>query len=210
VNLTSIVRPATAAAIAAMSVVPIPEASAQEPTTIQSRPVQAVAGSAQRITMTMGKGELFKTSVPYTKISVSDEKIVDVTPQSNREFVFTPKGIGSTNVFVFDEKSTLIATLDINVVSQTAPEAHAETYDEIPGRVRIYNVPWRGSGPSLGGTFTNPAFYQCNATNCELVKVAPYAGLSRSGEAPYAGPGPAGATTAGPKGGATPDNENSQ
>ena len=220
-NYTSIVRPATAAAIGAMSVVAIPEALAQEATTIQSGPVQPVAGSAQRITMTMGKGKLFKTPVPYTKISVSDEKIVDVTPQSNQEFVFTPKGIGSTNVFVFDDKSKLIATLDINVVSQTVPEAHAETYDEIPGRVRIYNVPWRGGGPSLGGTFTNPAFYQCNTTNCELVKVVPYAGLSRggeasnagpgpSGEAPNASPGPAGATTAGPKGGATPDNENSQ
>jgi Pilus formation protein N terminal region len=205
VNLASIARPATAAAIVAMSVVAIPEASAQEPTTIQSGPVQPVAGSAQRITMTMGKGELFKTSVPYTKISVSDEKIVDVTPQSNQEFVFTPRGIGSTNVFVFDEKSKLIATLDINVVG-TAQEARAETYNEIPGRVRIYNV---------RGSFAKPAFYRCNLTNCELVNEAtnagpgpsgeaPNAGPGPSGEAPNAGPGPAGAATAGPKGGATP------
>jgi pilus assembly protein CpaC len=190
VNLTSIVRPATAAAIAAMSVVPIPEASAQESTTIQSRPIQAVAGSSQRITMTMGKGELFKTSVPYTKISVSDEKIVDVTPQSNREFVFTPKGIGSTNVFVFDEKNTLVATPDINVLGKTAQEVRQETYDEVPGRVRIYNVQ---------GSLVKPVFYQCNRTNCELVR-----------EAPNAGPGPTGTTTTSPKGGATTDNENSQ
>src|SRR6516164_2633940 len=128
-----------------MSVTAIPEALAQERTTIQSGPVQVVAGSAQRITMTLGKGELFKTPVPFTKISVSDEKIVEVTPQSNREFVFTPKGIGSTNVFVFDEKNTLMATLDIDVVSQTPQEVREETYEEIPGRVRIYNVPWRGS-----------------------------------------------------------------
>ena len=122
-NLTSIVRPATAAAIVAMSVVAIPEALAQEPTTIQSGPVQAVTGSAQRITMTMGKGQLFKTSVPFTKVSVTDDKIVDVTPQSNREFVFTPKGIGSTNVLVFDEKNALIATLDINVESRSTKAA---------------------------------------------------------------------------------------
>jgi hypothetical protein len=49
--------------------------------TPQSGAVQAVTGSAQRITMTMGKGQLFKTSVPFTKISVTDEKIVDVTPE---------------------------------------------------------------------------------------------------------------------------------
>jgi hypothetical protein len=190
VNLTSITQPATAAAIVAMSAVAIPEALAREPTTIQSGPVQAVAGSAQQITMTMGQGELFKTLVPYTKISVTDEKIVGVTPQSNREFVFTPRGIGSTNVFVFDEKNTLIATLDINVVGKTALEVHEETYDEVPGRVRIYNV---------HRSLAKPAFYQCNRTNCELV-----------GEAPNAGPGPTGTVITSPKGGATTDNENSQ
>jgi Flp pilus assembly secretin CpaC len=194
VNLTSIVQPATAAAILAMSVVAIPEALAQEPTTIQSGPVQAVAGSAQKITMTMGTGEVFKTSAPYTKISVSDEKIVEVTPQSDREFVFTPRGIGSTNVFVFDEKNTLIATLDINVVGKTAREVREETYDEVPGRVRIYNRIYTDKGELV-----KPAFYHCNRTNCELV-----------GEAPNAGPGPTGTPATSPKGGATTDNENSQ
>ena len=144
--------------------------------------------------MTMGKGEVFKTSAPYTKISVSDEKIVEVTPQSDREFVFTPRGIGSTNVFVFDEKNTLIATLDINVVSKTARQVREETYDEVPGRVRIYNRIYTDKGELV-----KPAFYHCNQTNCEL-----------AGEAPIAGPGPAGTTTASPQGGAATDNEKPQ
>ena len=193
-NLTSIMQPATAAAIVAMSVVAIPEALAQEPAPIQSGPVQAVAGSAQQITMTIGKGELFRTPVPYTKISVTDEKIVDVAPQSDREFVFTPRGIGSTNVFVFDEKNTLIATLDVNVVGKTAREIREETYDEIPGRVRIYNRIYTDKGKLV-----KPVFYHCNQTNCELAR-----------EAPNAGPGPTGTTTASPQGGAATGNENSQ
>ena len=187
-NLTSIAQPA--AIIVAMLVGAIPEALAQEPTVSQSGPVRAVAGSAQQITMTMGKGGLFKTSVPYTKISVSDEKIVVVTPQSDREFIFTPRGIGSTNVFVFDEKNTLIAMLDINVLRQTAQEVPKETYGEGAGRVRIYNIE---------GSLAKPVFYQCNLTNCELVR-----------EASNAGPGPTETTTTSPKGGATTDNENSQ
>jgi pilus assembly protein CpaC len=196
VNLMSIAQPATAAAIVTMSLVAIPEALAQEPTTSQSGPVQAVAGTAQQITMTMGKGGLFKTSVPYTKISVTDEKIVVVTPQSDREFVFTPRGIGSTNVFVFDEKNALVATLDINVVGKTPKEVRKETYDEVPGRVRIYNVQ---------GSLFKPVFYQCNLTNCELVREA-----SNAGPAPNAGPGPTETTTTSPNGGAATDNENSQ
>jgi pilus assembly protein CpaC len=110
-----------AAAFLAMASVaiagPFEEASAQVPNNVQSGPVHAVTGSVQRITLTMGKGGLFQTSAPYAKISVSDEKIVEVTPQSDREFVFNPRGIGSTNVFVFDKKDTLIASLHINVVA---------------------------------------------------------------------------------------------
>ena len=198
-NLTSIVRPATAAAIVATAVVAIPEALAQEPTTIQSGPVQAVTGSAQRITMTMGKGQLFKTSVPFTKVSVTDDKIVDVTPQSNREFVFTPKGVGSTNVLVFDEKNALIATLDINVVGTTAREVRTERYDDRLGKVTIYNAPWRGAGTLPGrSSFANPAYYHCNQVNCEVAGVAPSLGAAPAGEAPSAAPGPTGATTASP------------
>ena len=139
-NLTSIVRPATAAAIMVMAVVAIPEALAQESTTIESGPVQAVTGSAQRITMTMGKGQLFKTSVPFTKVSVTDDKIVDVTPQSNGEFVFTPKGVGSTNVLVFDEKNALIATLDINVVGTAIPAKSALRWAERPRSTMLPGV----------------------------------------------------------------------
>jgi hypothetical protein len=207
VNLTSIVRPAKAAAIVAMAVVAIPEALAQEPTTIQSGPVQAVTGSAQRITMTMGKGQLFKTSVPFTKVSVTDDKIVDVTPQSNREFVFTPKGIGSTNVLVFDEKNALIATLDINVVATTTREVRTERYNDRLGKVTIYNAPWRGGAQS---SFAHPAYYHCNQVNCEVAGVAPSLGAAPAGDAPSAGPGPTGTTTASPQAGPPTDDEKPQ
>jgi Pilus formation protein N terminal region len=204
VHLTSIVRPATAVAIVALSAAAIPGALAQEPT--QSGPVQAVAGSAQRIVMTMGKGQLFKTSVPFTKVSVTDDKIVDVTPQSNREFVFTPKGIGSTNVLVFDEKNALIATLDINVVGTTV---RSQTHGELPGKVTIYNTPWRGTGPTSGqSSFVKPAYYHCNQVNCELAGVAPNLDAAPAGDAPPAGPGPTG--TAIPQAGPPADNEKPQ
>jgi hypothetical protein len=145
--------------------------------------------------MTMGKAQLFKTSVPYTKISVTDEKIVDVTPQSNREFVFTPKGVGSTNVLVLDEKNSLIATLDINVESsahEARREVHEETYDEIPGRVRIFNAPWRGGGATSGrSSLASPSYYHCTQSNCEFAGVAPNGGRGPAGDALNAGPGPA-------------------
>jgi hypothetical protein len=210
VHLTSIVRPATAAAIVALAALAIPEVSAQESSTIQSGPVQAVTGSAQRITMTMGKGQLFKTSVPFTKVSVTDDKIVDVTPQSNREFVFTPKGIGSTNVLVFDEKNALIATLDINVVGTMAREVRTERYDDRLGKVTIYNAPWRGTATSGRSSFANPAYYHCNQVNCEVAGVAANLDAAPAGDAPSAGPGPTGTTTASPQAEPPADNDKPQ
>jgi Flp pilus assembly secretin CpaC len=183
-NLTRIVQPAAAGAmvLAVISVVAIHEALAQEPKSVQSSPVQAVTGSVQEITLTMGKGGFFKTSTPYSKLSVADDKIVEVTPHSDREFIFNPKGIGSTNVFVFDEKNTLIARLDINVVGGTAgaPEVREETYG---GRVRVYNRIYNDKGE-----LARPAFYRCNGTNCESER-----------EAPNLGPGPTGMTAASPR-----------
>jgi Flp pilus assembly secretin CpaC len=197
-TLMSIAQPAAAGAIAiaAVSVVAFPEAWAQEPNSVQSGPVQAVTGSVQQITLTMGKGGLFQTAASYAKISVTDEKIVEVTPQSDREFVFNPKGIGSTNVFVFDEKNRLIARLDINVVGKIAKvqEVREETYEEAPERVTVYSRIYDAQGSPA-----KPALYRCNHTNCEIVS-----------EAPDGGPGRTGTTTTSPKGAQSTDNENPQ
>jgi Flp pilus assembly secretin CpaC len=204
-NWTSIVQPVAAGAfaIAAMSVVTIPEALAEEPGSVQASPVQAVAGSVQQITLTLGKGGLFQTTAPYAKISVTDEKIVEVTPQSDREFVFNPKGIGSTNVFVFDEKNTLIAKLDVNVVSKIAKaqEVRRETYGEAPGKVTVYNRIYNAQG-----LLAKPAFYQCNHRNCEIAGEAP----NIVSEAPNSGPVPTGAATPTAKEGPTSDTGTSQ
>jgi hypothetical protein len=190
-SLMSIVQPAAAGAIAiaAMAAAAVPQASAQEPNSVQAGPVQAVAGAGQQITLTMGKGGLFQTSAPFAKISVSDDKIVEVTPQSDRELVFNPKGIGSTNVFVFDDKNKLIARLDVNVVPKPVrlQEVREEPYGEM---VRVY-----GRIYDAKGLLNKPATYQCSQRDCEL-----------AGETLNARPSPASTQTANPKEVAAPDN----
>jgi hypothetical protein len=87
----------------------------------------------------MGKGELFQTLSPFANVSVTDEKIVEVTPQSDREVVLVPRGIGSTNVFVLDEKNSLIARLDINVLGGPVKEEYGESLGVVGIYNRIYN-----------------------------------------------------------------------
>jgi Pilus formation protein N terminal region len=201
-DLTGIVKAAAGAmAVAAMWAVAIPEASAQDPNNGQSRPVQAVTGTRQQITLTMGEGELFETSAPYAKVSVTDEKIAQVTPQSDREFVLNPRGVGSTNVFVLDNKNTLIARLDVNVVGRAAGIQPA---GEPPGNVRVY-----GRIYDSHGAVVKPATYQCSDRDCEIVSEAPLAAPAPM-EGPNAGPYPAAASAPSPAAGAPTGNENTQ
>jgi hypothetical protein len=185
----SMVKPAAAGAavMAALAAVAAPGAAAQEPSLVQPRPVQAVTGAVQQITLTMGKGELFQTAASYAKVSISDDKIVEVTPQSDREFVFNPKGIGSTNVFLLDDKNRLVAQIDVNVVSNISNQ---EPHGEGAGRVRVY-----GRITGQHGELVNPATYQCSRRNCEIVSEAPLAASAptaalNAGAGPTAAPQP--------------------
>lgn len=184
-SLKSIVSLAAATAIAsaAISVVAISASLAQDPHSVQSNPVQAVMGCLQSIDLILGKGRLCKTLSPYAKLSVADEKTVEVTPQSDREFIVNARGIGSTNVFVFDDKNMLIATFDVNVV------AGNEKAKQSGQEVRIYNQIYDAKG-----MLAKPAFYQCSRTDCEL-----------GGEAPAVEPSPGGRITTSRHGDATPE-----
>jgi hypothetical protein len=193
---TSIVNPAAAGAavMAALAAVVAPDAAAQEPSLVQSSPVQAVTGAVQQITLTMGKGELFQTAASYAKVSVSDDKIVEITPQSDREFVFNPKGIGSTNVFLLDDKNRLVAQIDVNVVSN-----NSEPHGQGASRVRVY-----GRITDQRGELVKPATYQCNRRNCEIVSEVPLA-ASAPTAAPNAGAGPTAAPPPNPEESPAPD-----
>ena len=182
-KLARIGRAAATAAMAAMAAIAFGEALAQEP----AKPVRAVAGAAEQINLVMGKGGLYETSAPFAKISVADEKVVDVTPQSDREFVFTPKAIGATNVFVFSDKNKLIAQAGRQC---RQPEPSQEASPRDGGQVRIYN-----DKKSLA----KPAHYRCSGVNCEL-----------EGEAASAAPPPAATTAPAAMGTAEPAAETPQ
>jgi hypothetical protein len=132
--------------------------AAQEANGVASGPVQAVTGSAQRISLKMGEAGLFQTSAPFAKISVTDEKIVEVMPQSDRELLLNPRAVGSTNVFVFDDKSGLVARLDVSV------DVSHKIYSKEPDVVRVYGRIYNGQGG-----LNRPATYHCDHRDCEYI-----------------------------------------
>jgi hypothetical protein len=178
---------AAVVASAAMSVFAISITLAQEADGPPSSPVQTVTGSNRSINLTVSQGELLKTTSSFAKISVADPAIVEVAPQSDRSFILNAKNIGSTNVFVFDSKNTLIATLDVTV------EAKDVGARKLGGEVRIY-----GRIYDKEGALIKPSLYQCNSTGCDLAS-----------EAPLAEPVPAAAPTPAPQGAAAGKNDKS-
>lgn len=132
-----------------------------------SGPVQAVAGPAKQLTLTVGQGELFRTVAPFAKVSVTDEKIVDVTPQSDQEFVVNPKAVGSTDVFVLDARNGLMARLDVTVVKSFTHQQARTEGPKSDGLVRIYSKIYDDKG-----NVVVPTVYNCDERGCEGVSDA--------------------------------------
>jgi len=172
-NWTSVVRTAAAGAVAIAAAT---HASAQAP------------GAVRPITLTMGQGMPIKTPSPFAKVSVTDEKVAEVTPLSDREFIVNPRGFGSTNLFVLDAKNALVETLDITV----AP-SYASPTGGPAGNVKVY-----GRITDKDGKLIKPALYQCDGRNCDTVEEA------------HAVPVPTEKTAPGPHEGAPSDNGGSQ
>jgi Flp pilus assembly secretin CpaC len=183
-------RPWAAGAMIAAALLGFSPASAQDPNAAPPARVQAISTAPERVTLTMGKGELYVTSAPFAKISVTDEKVVEVAPQSDRDFLFNPKGVGSTNVFLFDNRNALIAKLDVSVRSAgiQMQDVRAKTDGNSQQIVTVYN---RIYDPTGHGTLVKPDLFQCNASNCQNV-----------GNEALVDPGPTSPAPAAPKEGA--------
>ena len=145
--------PPTAAALAC------PLATAQDVSGAKADPVHEIGGTVERLSLTVGKGQIFTTSVPFAKLSTGDDKIVELLPQSDQTFLINAKGVGSTNIFALDSKNALIANLDVSVSDQLRPDSRVDG-----AGVRIYSRIYDSTG-----AINRPALYDCTERNCAAV-----------------------------------------
>ncbi len=67
------------------------------------------------VNLTVGKSETIEVKSQVANVLVSDPNVADIGALSPSKFYVVGKGVGDTNILLFDGKSEPVATLDINV-----------------------------------------------------------------------------------------------
>lgn len=115
-----------AALAIALTMAPVPHCPSRaadystEPETYAEPPEEAVdraaSGAVQRIKLTLNKSQTFIIARAFSKVTVGNSEIADALPLSDRGLYLQGKGIGTTNVSMFDADGRLISIIDVEVM----------------------------------------------------------------------------------------------
>ena len=106
----------------------------------------------QTMVLTQGFSTTIHSERPFGKISITDPEVVDLVLRTDKSAVLIPQRLGRTNIDFLDDHGTLIGSMDVAVVRQSAK-----------GRIVIYNR------PSLGAYST----FHCGQKGCEHFEEIP-------------------------------------
>jgi Pilus formation protein N terminal region len=115
-------------------------------------PLTVERAPKQTMVLTQGFSTTIHSERPFGKISITDPEIVDLVLRTDKSAVLIPQRTGRTNIDFLDDHGTLIGSMDVTVVRQSAK-----------GRVVIYNR------PSLGAFST----FRCGQKGCEHFEEIP-------------------------------------
>jgi hypothetical protein len=118
----------------------------------QIAPLTVERAPKQTMVLTQGFSTTIHSERPIGKISITDPEIVDLVLRTDKSAVLIPQRTGRTNIDFLDDHGTLIGSMDVTVVRQSAK-----------GRVVIYNR------PSLGAYST----FHCGQKGCEHFEEIP-------------------------------------
>jgi Pilus formation protein N terminal region len=142
-----IARSIPAAIVFAICLSAAPNCFADEPAslTVERAPKQTMV-------LTQGFSTTIHSERPFGKISITDPEVVDLVLRTDKSAVLIPQRLGRTNIDFLDDHGTLIGSMDVAVVRQSAK-----------GRIVIYNR------PSLGAYST----FHCGQKGCEHFEEIP-------------------------------------
>jgi hypothetical protein len=106
----------------------------------------------QAMVLTQGFSKTIHSERPFGKISITDPDIVDLVLRTDKSAVLIPQRTGRTNIDFLDDHGSLIGSMDVRVVRQSATD-----------RVVIYNR------PSLGAY----SAFHCRPSGCEHFEEIP-------------------------------------
>jgi Flp pilus assembly secretin CpaC len=133
-------------------------ACADEPIIVEPPP-------AQTITLPVGTARIIRTTQPYTGANIASPEIADILPQTDQSAELIARSTGQTTVLFLDEHKNLLSSILVRVIPTVESKTGETetTFEDIPGRVRIYN----------GSSLSAVSFYRCNQNNCEFMHETP-------------------------------------
>jgi hypothetical protein len=108
--------------------------------------------SKQPVVLTQGFSTTIHSDRPFGKISITDPDIVDLVLRSDKSAVLIPVRLGRTNVDFLDDNGSVISSMDVVVIGQSATD-----------RVVVYDHP----------TLEAHSAYHCGPGGCERVEEIP-------------------------------------
>ncbi len=136
-------------------------------------------GVHKQLTLTVGKAQTVDFNQPITEILVSNPSVVDVGVLTKRRIYVVGRGVGDTNVLVFDQGNGTMASLDVNVSNDqfTLQRSLRQYFPEEPVTARMINreviLTGRVSTPSKAGQIRDIAkrFVATDQTVVDLMTV---------------------------------------
>jgi pilus assembly protein CpaC len=89
-------------------------------------------GSVEQLRVTKGKSDTMRTSTSFADLVVGDPEIADVVPLTDQSFYVLGKGVGQTNISVYDSKKKLVGIVDVEV-GHDAERLQQELTQRVPG-----------------------------------------------------------------------------
>lgn len=114
------IRRLGAALIAASSLVLAVLGSGNSAWAESSRLWESDGEPVREVVITLNKSKTFQFEKAFATAIVASPEIADVTPLNDRSLYIQAKKIGTTNVTIYDAKSTLVGVFDVEVDPDTA------------------------------------------------------------------------------------------
>ncbi|WP_036048090.1 pilus assembly protein N-terminal domain-containing protein [Bradyrhizobium sp. Tv2a-2] len=79
-------------------------------------PVTVSQASNDTITLTLGKGSIFRLERSFATVLIGDPRVVDVRAQDDRSVILKALGRGSSNIVFVDAQSIAIVNIKVIVL----------------------------------------------------------------------------------------------
>lgn len=136
-------------------------------------------GVSKNLILTVGKAQTVDFSQPISEILVANPSVVDVGVLTKKRIYVVGRGIGDTNIMIFDQNNSTLASMDVNVSNDQFTLQHAlgQYFPEEKVHARMMNkevvLTGRVTTPSKAGQIRDVAkrFIDTTQTLVDLMTV---------------------------------------